>query len=200
LPEVQPRIRPTRRRVAAHGILDKWRQDNGIAVSDTSSSASAATLLQRQSYKPIVSVDADEDAPCPVECVTEVFSSDELQQALADAGDTTLVVVDFFKTACGACKFIYPGFVKLCKASTAGQPSNPPVKFLKHNVFDDEQEEVTQLCKQYNIRSVPKFLFFKGGQQVDSFSTRDKSKVAAAILKHAEPGSVEFGDWQPAVN
>jgi thioredoxin-like negative regulator of GroEL len=42
---------------------------------------------------------------------------------------------------------------------------------------------------------VPKFIFFKDGQQLDSFSTRDKAKVAEAILKHAEPGSVEFGDW-----
>jgi thioredoxin-like negative regulator of GroEL len=45
------------------------------------------------------------------------------------------------------------------------------------------------------VRSVPKFIFFKGGQQLDSFSTRDKAKVAEAILKHAEPGTIEFGDW-----
>jgi hypothetical protein len=61
--------------------------------------------------------------------------------------------------------------------------------------YDDDEGEVTQLCKQYNVRSVPKFVFFKDGQQLESFSTREKAKVAEAILKHAEPGSVEFGDW-----
>jgi hypothetical protein len=39
-------------------------------------------------------------------------------------------------------------------------------------------------------------VFFKNGIELESFATRDKEKVAAAILKHAEPGSVEFGDWK----
>lgn len=45
--------------------------------------------------------DDDDDPPCPVECVKEVVTVEELQQALDDAGDKSLVVVDFFKTACG---------------------------------------------------------------------------------------------------
>lgn len=45
------------------------------------------------------------------------------------------------------------------------------------------------------LQSVPKFIFLKNGEQLDSFSTRDKKKVAEAIIKHAEPGSVELGDW-----
>lgn len=77
----------------------------------------------------------DDEVPCPVECVTEVYTPEEFQQALDAAGPTALVVVDFFKTACGACKFIYPGFVNLCKASAQQQEARtPPVVFLKHNV------------------------------------------------------------------
>ena len=44
------------------------------------------------------------------------------------------VVVDFYKTACGSCRYIQPGFVKLCRASEAGHAA---VVFLKHNIFDE---------------------------------------------------------------
>jgi len=44
------------------------------------------------------------------------------------------IVVDFYKTACGSCRYIQPGFVKLCQASVAG---HAPVVFLKHNIFDE---------------------------------------------------------------
>jgi thioredoxin-like negative regulator of GroEL len=69
----------------------------------------------------------------------QVYTPEEFQQALEAAGPSTLVVVDFFKTACGACKFIYPGFVKMCRESTTQQQqqqqeSSQPVVFLKHNV------------------------------------------------------------------
>lgn len=46
LPAVQPRVSQPSRNVAVHGILDKWRQDNGVTVPDGNSSSSAATLLQ----------------------------------------------------------------------------------------------------------------------------------------------------------
>jgi hypothetical protein len=42
---------------------------------------------------------------------------------------------------------------------------------------------------------VPRFLFFKDGKEVDNFATRDKIKVAEAVLKHA-PAGVELGDWK----
>ena len=42
-------------------------------------------------------------------------------------------VIDFYKTSCGACRYIQPGFVKLCRAST----KDPSVMFFKHNVMDE---------------------------------------------------------------
>jgi hypothetical protein len=52
--------------------------------------------------------------------------------------------------------------VKLCKAaakSRDGSEDTPPIVFLKHNVYDDEEEEVTDLAKKYNVRvSGPAFL------------------------------------------
>nr|GMD99394.1 thioredoxin-like 4, chloroplastic [Ipomoea batatas] len=54
-----------------------------------------------------------------------------------------LVVVDFYRTSCGSCKYIEQGFVKLCKGSG---DQDAPVVFLKHNVLDeyDEQSEVAE--------------------------------------------------------
>ena len=46
----------------------------------------------------------------------------------------TLIVVDFYKTACGSCRYIQPGFVKLCHSS---EEEHAPVVFLKHNVIDE---------------------------------------------------------------
>jgi hypothetical protein len=48
--------------------------------------------------------------------------------------------------------------VRLCKAaarSREGQGADaapPPIVFLKHNVYDEQEEEVTDLAKQYNVR------------------------------------------------
>jgi hypothetical protein len=45
-------------------------------------------------------------------------------------------------------------FVKLCKAAAKSRDGDdaPPIVFLKHNVYDDEDEEVTPLAKKYNVR------------------------------------------------
>jgi hypothetical protein len=58
----------------------------------------------------------------------------ELERELEAAGESTLVVLDCYKTACGSCRYIQPGFVKLCRAS---EEEHAPVKFLKHNIFDE---------------------------------------------------------------
>ena len=59
---------------------------------------------------------------------------DEFNKVIESASPRTLVVVDFFRTACGACKYIQPGFIKLCKRSG---DHHAPVVFLKHNVIDE---------------------------------------------------------------
>ena len=68
---------------------------------------------------------------------------------MQEAG-SSLVVVDFFKTSCGSCKYIMPGYERICK-SIHEQTTNPDVVFLKHNVFDDEEEEKTDLSRRLRI-------------------------------------------------
>ena len=75
--------------------------------------------------------DEDEDL-CPVECVKEFKTDEEFFKILEKAKETnSLVVVDFFRTSCGSCKYIEQGFAKLCRGSG---DEEAPVIFLKHNV------------------------------------------------------------------
>lgn len=74
----------------------------------------------------------EDDDLCPVDCVKEFKTDEELYKILDKAKEAgSLVVVDFFRTSCGSCKYIEKGFSKLCKKSGDHEA---PVIFLKHNV------------------------------------------------------------------
>jgi Thioredoxin len=70
---------------------------------------------------------------CPVDCVTEFKTEDEFQEILEKAkGRGALVVVDFYRTSCGSCKYIEQLFKKMCKGAA---DEDADVLFLKHNVI-----------------------------------------------------------------
>lgn len=74
----------------------------------------------------------DDEELCPVECVREFKTDEEFLRILEKAKESnSLVVVDFYRTSCGSCKYIEQGFAKLCKGSG---DQDAPVIFLKHNV------------------------------------------------------------------
>ncbi|KAL1359882.1 hypothetical protein HN51_005225 [Arachis hypogaea] len=125
--------------------------------------------------------DEDEDL-CPVDCVREFTTDEEFCRILDKAkGTGSLVVVDFYRTSCGSCKYIEQGFAKLCKK--AGD-DEAPVIFLKHNVMD-EYDEQSEVAERLRIRAVPLFQFYKDGVLLEAFPTRDKEKIVAAILKYS---------------
>jgi thioredoxin 1 len=64
------------------------------------------------------------------------------------------VVVDVYATWCGPCKMMAPLFEQLAQEKTE-------YKFVKVNI-DDERD----LAVQYNVSSIPSFLFFKDGKLV----------------------------------
>ncbi|KAL2346407.1 hypothetical protein Fmac_000407 [Flemingia macrophylla] len=125
--------------------------------------------------------DEDEDL-CPVECVREFTTDEEFSRILDKAKENgSLVVVDFFRTSCGSCKYIEQGFAKLCKKSG---DHDAPVIFLKHNVMD-EYDEQSEVADRLRIRAVPLFHFYKDGVLLEAFPTRDKDRIVAAILKYS---------------
>ncbi|KAK0576577.1 hypothetical protein LWI29_020027 [Acer saccharum] len=128
----------------------------------------------------------EEDELCPVECVREFKTDEEFFKILERAKEMeSLVVVDFYRTSCGSCKYIEQGFAKLCKGSG---DQEAPVIFLKHNVID-EYDEQSEVAERLRIKTVPLFHFYKNGVMLESFATRDKERIDAAILKYTSSTS-----------
>ncbi|XP_058804043.1 thioredoxin-2 [Phymastichus coffea] len=102
--------------------------------------------------------------------VYEVQDTLDLKSKLEAAG-SKLVVIDFFATWCGPCKLIAPKLEELSQELT-------DVVFLKIDV--DKLEDASQ---EYDISSMPTFVFIKNGAEVERFSGANIDKVKATINK-----------------
>jgi len=88
-----------------------------------------------------------------------------------------VVVVDFYATWCGPCKFIAPAFEKM--ASQYKQAT-----FLKCDV--DRNQDVSQA---QGVRAMPTFIVFKSGKKDATVMGADARKLEAAIRSAAGPPS-----------
>ncbi|XP_052869960.1 thioredoxin-2-like [Anopheles cruzii] len=98
-----------------------------------------------------------------------VKDSNDFNNKLESAGDQ-LVVVDFFATWCGPCKVIAP------KLEEFQNKYADKVVILKVDV-----DECEDLAAQYNISSMPTFLFIKRKQVVQQFSGANAEKLENQI-------------------
>ncbi|XVE94898.1 hypothetical protein REPUB_Repub02eG0049400 [Reevesia pubescens] len=157
-----------------------------ITITGGLDSFDISHTLQRGCIKGVVDenqgeLSDEDDDLCPVDCVREFKTDEEFLKILEKAKEAnSLVVVDFFRTSCGSCKYIEQGFSKLCKG--AGD-EDAAVIFLKHNVLD-EYDEQSEVAERLRIRAVPLFHFYKNGVLLEAFPTRDKEKILEAILKY----------------
>merc|ERR1711977_27872 len=83
-----------------------------------------------------------------------------------------LVVLDCFATWCGPCKVIAPKIVEYSKRYT-------DVRFYKVDV-----DEVPDLAQALNIRAMPTFVLFKGGELVEEVVGANPKAIEAAIEKN----------------
>lgn len=129
---------------------------------------------------------AEADLTCPLDCVRDVHTYREFEKVLHDAEEANeLVVVDFYNSSCGACKYLLPQLIKLCKKGCGDEchvNEAIGVVFVKHNVRD-EYDELTDLARFYSIRAVPMFSFFMNGSRVDQFPTRDRQRLRQALCQ-----------------
>ena len=85
-----------------------------------------------------------------------------------------LVVVDFTATWCGPCQQIAPFYEEFAS-------KNGDVVFLKVDV--DENEETAEAC---DVRGMPTFQFYKGGEKVDEFTGASETKLVEYVERLKE--------------
>ncbi|EDW82493.1 ThioredoxinT [Drosophila willistoni] len=101
-----------------------------------------------------------------------VQSKEDLDQQLSDAGEK-LIVIDFYANWCGPCKIIAP------KLEELAQQYAERAVVLKVNV--DDNEEITV---EYNITSMPTFVFIKNGEVLELFVGGNSDKLAKSMEKY----------------
>ncbi|XP_020712201.1 thioredoxin-2 isoform X2 [Athalia rosae] len=110
--------------------------------------------------------------------VLKISNNADLKAKLAEAG-STLVVIDFFATWCGPCKMIGPKLEELSQELK-------DIIILKVDV--DECEDI---AFEYEISSMPTFVFIKNGAVVKSFAGANFDKLKATIQELKEGTETE---------
>ncbi|PBC30074.1 Thioredoxin-2 [Apis cerana cerana] len=103
--------------------------------------------------------------------IIQLIILSDLKNQLEKAGDQ-LVVIDFFAMWCGPCKMIGPKVEELSMEME-------DVIFLKVDV--DECEDI---AGEYEITSMPTFVFIKNNKVLENFSGANYDKLKSTIQKH----------------
>lgn len=102
----------------------------------------------------------------------ESLTSTQFQKMIANG----YVIIDFYADRCAPCQKLAPVLEMLCLEMKE-------VGFYKVNIEDEKE-----LCKQYEIRSIPSLLLFKDGKVIAStFGYSPKEKLAGWIKAKIRP-------------
>ncbi|KAJ8605538.1 hypothetical protein CTAYLR_000096 [Chrysophaeum taylorii] len=85
-----------------------------------------------------------------------------------------LVVADFWASWCGPCQTMKPKFAAL------SDRLNRKATFLAVDV-----DAAKPIAQKYSVSSMPTFVFFKNGKELDRFSGADESRLESLISKLA---------------
>uniref|UniRef100_A0A1A9WX03 Thioredoxin domain-containing protein n=1 Tax=Glossina brevipalpis TaxID=37001 RepID=A0A1A9WX03_9MUSC len=101
-----------------------------------------------------------------------VQSKEDMEKQINEAGDK-LIVIDFYASWCGPCKIISPKLEEL-----SVQYSDKAL-VLKVNVDDCEE-----IALEYNVTSMPTFVFMKNRQIIDIFVGGNPDKLVKNMEKY----------------
>ncbi|XP_054276000.1 thioredoxin-2 isoform X2 [Macrosteles quadrilineatus] len=99
-----------------------------------------------------------------------ITDEEDLKTKLKEAGDN-LVVIDFFATWCGPCKMISPKIEEMAAEMQ-------DVVFLKVDV-----DECESIAGEYNVSSMPTFVFIKKGERLEQFSGAKRERFIETVNK-----------------
>ena len=103
---------------------------------------------------------------------------DPKPSAQVEAADK-LLVVDFTAVWCGPCQRIAPAFAALAEEFADS------ALFVKVDV-----DRLGELAAQLGVTSMPTFLFFRGGEVIDTMRGADEAGLRALVVEHATPTPV----------
>ncbi|CAG9789982.1 unnamed protein product [Diatraea saccharalis] len=101
-----------------------------------------------------------------------IKDAEDLKNRLTEAGEK-LVVIDFMATWCGPCKMIGPKLEEM-----AGEMADSIV------VLKVDVDECEDIATEYNINSMPTFVFVKSNKKLEEFAGANVDKLRQTILKH----------------
>lgn len=107
----------------------------------------------------------------PSQCVLNVSSQAEFARRLEEARGR-LVVIDFYAQWCGPCKRIAPEFEQAAAEF-------PDVVFLKVDI-----DVLEDIATEYEVSSMPTFVFLKKKKRLDRFSGANMDKVLSLVKKY----------------
>jgi thioredoxin 1 len=105
------------------------------------------------------------------------------------------IVIDFGATWCGPCKRIAPHYADLEKVIMKELGSPDKVLFYKADV--DEAKDLAQYC---DVKCMPTFKFYRGGQLVDTLEGADLTQLVKKANCHiVKKGKCDEPDDSPLV-
>ena len=101
------------------------------------------------------------------------------------------MLVYFYLSSCGVCKYVLPAVEDACKqlgaCGTGGRLEDgapgPRVVIAKHSLRD-ERDDASDLGRLYRIKTAPSFAIFQGATLLDAWSGGSRQKLYATLDKH----------------
>lgn len=89
-----------------------------------------------------------------------------------------LIVVDFYADWCGPCKMIGEKFDKIWLPKYGN-------KLILAKV-DSDNDNLSSLCNQYQVRGIPRLIFYKNMQKIDDITGANSTVIEQLCETHCK--------------